>query len=259
MTATATKQEVLRVNERKVYSNHILPPSYYLGSQGVGCAFEPPGHPRYFVKPVYTRFGNTPPKGPSYMLNNTGFTDLEQVDKLYGSPQFPILDETHPATIAWMKDIYSHFHRCYHNGFGRSITEQTLIYPVPSYKLKTFIDDPRFSEEWATKAKQTIELENEEIETHAKIVATPENHMAVRYIRKHYPDHQPILEWIEKPPMKDENWYGTLKERPDPDKCPGQYGMKHPVNGTRCQFCGWHKEEPSQPQGGDAVTTTPSN
>ncbi len=248
------------MSEEKIFSNYKLPASYRLGSHGVGCAMEPPGHPRYFVRSIYTQNGNSPiHTKPQYLLNSTGYTDLEPIDKLYGSNEFPKLPADHPATIAWMKDMYSHFHHCYHDECGIDRYKQTLIYPVPYYELKLFIDRSDRSDEWRKLEKEIVEQENKEIEEYAKSVATPENHMAVRYIRKHYPDHQPILEWIEKPPMKDGNWYGTLKERPDPDKCPGQYGMKHPVNGTWCQFCGWHKEEPPQPQGGDAVTTTPSN
>lgn len=39
-------------------------------------------------------------------------------------------------------------------------------------------------------------------------LATPDNHEAVRWARKFYPDHQPRLDWIESPPQVTQNdWW----------------------------------------------------
>jgi hypothetical protein len=128
---------------------------------------------------------------------------------------------------------------CY---FDETASSNTLIYPVPDYMLKTFHDDEQFSEEWRAKEKLAIEQANKEIIEHVRKVATPDNHNATRTIRKYYPQFVPTEELIDNTPLSIGDWWAKLEERPTPETCPGEYGMKHPVNGEWCQFCGWRKE-----------------
>jgi hypothetical protein len=229
-----------------IKKNYKLPAAYNLGSEGCGCAGEPPGHPRYFVRSIYTKSGNCPPYNkPQYYLNGTGFMDLKEVDLLYGTNSFPKLPLDHPRTRGWIKGNYKHFNHCYYHPTEKEYNRpMTVIYPVPNYKLKSFVDDPRFSDEWREKEKASIEAYNNDIFKMTKEVAVPENHCAVVIIREYYPEYLWELDLIENPPKITETWWERINEKPTPENCPGSKSLrtKHPVNGSWCQVCGWHKE-----------------
>lgn len=158
----------------------------------------------------------------------------------------PAIDS--PSVLAWMADCYAHFKNCYRD--TEQIAEPfeydkpaTIIYPVPSYKLRHFRDDHRFSNEWRTKEHAAIEQANADILERYARVAIPENHLAVISIRKYYPEHSPRLDWIAAAPPAPGHWYTNLDAPPKPEDCPGERGIgQHPVNGSWCQFCGWHEE-----------------
>jgi hypothetical protein len=226
--------------------NYKLPSTYHLGSPGNACAGDPPGHPRYFVRAIYTRYGNSPRYGtPQYYLNGTGFEELEEVDKLYGTARFPKLPLDHPRTRAWILDKYRHHHHCYYHPTEKEYrSRKTVIFPVPNYKLESFRDHEGYSEEYRTKQRAAIDQRNADIRAEAAIICIPENHQAVVLIREYYPEYEPELDLIENPPRSTETWWETLDEQPTPENCPGtRWGSKHPVNGAWCQVCGWHQEE----------------
>lgn len=223
--------------------NYELPKSYHLGSEGCGCAGEPPCYPLYFVKPIFTQYGNNPSyKQPQYYLDGNGYNNLDEVSKLYGTKKYPKLSLDHPRTRAWILDKYRHHQHCYYNP-NRVNNHDIIVYPVPSYKLKKFYDDERFSDEWREREKTSIEQYNNEIIRQAKEICIPENHSAVVLIRKYYPEYQPELDLIENPPKVIETWWARHEEKPTPETCKGEPWKSHPVNGNWCQVCGWHSEE----------------
>src|SRR5262245_26451638 len=57
-----------RVNKLPVYK---LPPTYRLGTPGMGCAGDAPGYPTYYIRPVYNQHGNTPRNAPDAVLLGT--------------------------------------------------------------------------------------------------------------------------------------------------------------------------------------------
>ena len=225
-----------------VKRGYQLPPTYRLGESGCGCFLEPPNHPRYFVRSIYTSSGNSPRYGlPQYYLNGNGYTELEQVDRL-----FKPLPLEHERTQEWIKTIMSYFKNCYSDpDKPANVSNNTIIWPVPDYKLKTFVDDERFSDEWRAKEKASIEQANKEIIDNARKIAITDNHQGVRFIRKYYPNFTPTVDLLLNNNAYGNrgDWWTVLDKRPTPDNCPGDMGHKHPVNGKWCQFCGWHETE----------------
>lgn len=237
-----------------------LPPTYRLQEDmGNGCSLDPPGYPTYFTRAVYTAHGNGPNKGCQMIIKDDQGLNrcVESTDDWEGKKNWDEYHDAvmerlrklwkplpldHPRTRAWIKAVYAHLNKCYHDE-SISGNDKTLIFPVPDYRLKSFIDDARFSEEWRQKERISIEQANKEITEHAKSVATPGNHKAVRMIRRFYTGYQPELDLIEHPQKSEGNWWERMDERPSTENCPGQYGTKHPVNGSWCQMCGWHAEE----------------
>lgn len=203
---------------------------------GSACFGDPPGYPSYFVRSIYTAHGNSPSKGPDAELLGYGLSDGLDLRRIY----LP-LPEEHPRVQAWEADLYRHQQHCYHDASAVKKDDELLIYPVPYYKLKSFQDDARFSEEWREKEKASIAQWNAEVQKHAAQVATADNHRAVRSIRKYYPEHQPRLDWINEPPADSiQNWWERYDHRPEVgENCPGDRSIRarHEV-GKFCQFCG---------------------
>lgn len=214
-----------------------LPPTYHLGSQGCGCYGDPPGHPRYFTRSVYTQYGNNPPfDRPQYEYKGRYFTELEDVEKLYK----PLALE-HERTQAWIGDTFQHMAHCYHDPDAKH--GESTIYPVPEWRLQHFTDDERFSDEWRTKERAAIKQANADIEARTAALATPGNHLATIKVRRYYPEFQPTAELVDNPPGHGGDWWARLEARPAPEDCPGDAGLraKHPVNRTWCQVCGWRE------------------
>lgn len=231
-------------------TGYQLPPTYRLSThRGAGCAGDPPGHPRYFVRSVYTQYGNSPPSrngkpAPHYELNGRYYSNLEDVDKLF--KPLPLDSE---RVQLWIADTFRHHHSCYQDPDGAgSWHDNMIIYPVPDYKLKTFHDDERFSEEWREAEKTAIELANTDIQTAARKIAKYDNHDATIIIRRYYPEFKPsardMATLVNNPPQEKADWWERLAEKPTPETCPGADWQKHPVNGAWCQVCGWHDQTP---------------
>ncbi len=243
-----------------------LAPSYRLQEDpGNGCAFDPPGYPTYFTRSVYTAHGNSPRKGPETVItvpavgsfvvaSDKDWISVKNWDDYHAKIQDRLkslwipLPLAHPRVEAWIAQAYSHLAHCYQDvdmpEYGKP---GTLIYPVPSYKLKPMMRQEYTPAGIPKHADAYLEAENfarmtfnVEEETRAAAIAIPANHQAVIMIRRYYPEHQPRLDWIDgtsKPPRSG-NWWERHAEPFTAENCPGQYGHAHPVNGSWCQMCG---------------------
>jgi hypothetical protein len=228
---------------------YTLPDTYRLQEHtGNGCAGDPPGYPTYFTRSVYTRHGNEPDRSATQVisLNGTHYAtrDARQWDEakdtaLMRSLWKPLpLD--HPRTRLWIENTYRHQHHCYADAarpeYGRP---GTLIYPVPGYNLKTFRDDPRWSDAYRATAQAEVEEYNRMELERAAAIAIPANHKAVLIIQVFYPEYRPEPELIANPPAAITQWWETEATPPAPEECTPRSCGPHPVNGTWCQWCGW--------------------
>jgi hypothetical protein len=195
---------------------HRLPPSYHLQAHsGNGCFLDAPGYPSYFTKCVTTQHGNTPGRGPTLVIAHGSEIYVVQSHKDWEGGReahdaitearlrslWKPLPEDHPRVQLWERHAYKHMAHRYKDDekivHGRAAT---MIYPVPDYKLRQFVDDHRFSSEWQALEHKKIDLENREIIARTQKLAIPDNHNAVRWVRKFYPDHEARLDLIEEPP-----------------------------------------------------------
>lgn len=249
------KYDMSTINEGKLelLPMYFVPSSHHLQQDPGNCCFlDPPGYPSYFTKSIYNSQGNEPSIGATKVLSRRIVESRDdwgedltwnevsaKRSELLKSLWIP-LSIDHPRTKEWIREAYSHLRNCYHDE-GSSRSDKTLIYPVPSYMLESFVDDRRFSDEWRIQERATIDLMNAETIANAMKVATLENHKAVRHIREFYPEYQPDVELVNNPPKYTTTWWERYSECPTPENCPGGMGKKHPLNGSWCQVCGWHE------------------
>ena len=237
----------------------IAPGNRLDANMGSGGFLDAQGYPSFFLQAVYTGRGNTPARGPATVIQGRVIEDGKDAyvegglrKKLHAlwSP----LPFDHPRVEAWQRHAYTHMRHCYVDDAGIAEKPEygrpaTIIFPVPYYKLASFHDDPRFSEEWRTQEKAAVETRNAELHRLYAQVAIPENHAAFRMVRKFYPEAPPRLDLISDPGHAGGNWYETEATQPTPETCnprlPASWGKgsQHPVNGTWCQWCGWHAEK----------------
>lgn len=230
------------------------PPTYHLQSNpGNGCYLDPPGYPTYFTRTVFTRFGNTPGRGPETILfwrvvaDNRDWKKGDTWDSVYERRKnlmralYLPLPVNHPRVIAWIKHLFEYFRNCYqHPTETENGQPKTVIFPTPAYRLKSFIDDRRFSDEWRAAEKEKIRIENAEIIQADEQIAVPKNHKGVIHVRRIYPDWEPSPTLFTPTWDREGNWYERFSRRPEPHECPGEPGIgPHPVNGSWCQVCGW--------------------
>lgn len=242
-----------------------LPAAYHLSeSSGSACFLDPPGYPSYYVWSVYTRQGDTPRKGPGQVLifegrnypidHDDGFNghDLEAKQRLLRELWKPLPWE-HPRTQLWIRYLHLYFRHCYCDDAQVLEKDRLLIYPVPSYKLRHFQDDPRWKDEYRQAGLEEVAASNALLEHTAAAIATPENHQATRLLRKFYPAAEPQLELIAHPPEGPIGaWWETLDEQPSEADCAKsqRWGHKHPFGGTWCQWCGrtYKQQDPAVPE-----------
>lgn len=93
---------------------HRLPPSYhYRSGHGSGCYMDPPGFPSYFLRSVWTRYGNHPHKGASHVLDVNGIAF--EVPRYVGGREEWLrarwcpLPIEHPRIQAWIGNFARHF------------------------------------------------------------------------------------------------------------------------------------------------------
>ena len=253
-------------------------------SMGVGCHLDPPGYPSYFLQNLWAANGDYSSRGAYQVIvepDGTPRTIFTQEDDSYKKEVHEAklrrlwspLPIDHPRTDAWMRHIYGYFGRMYvdpsiPNGTN---VDKMVQYPVPSYelvKVGLFIPEkliPSFilAQDWmdaATKAtvlaqeghmQEVLETRLKEavaaFTAKRKAICTPENSAAVRYIQRFYPEHQPVVEWLNGPipdaPAGRGNWWETEAQRPTPENCKPRSCGPHPVNKSWCQWCGWKKDE----------------
>lgn len=121
---------------------------------------------------------------------------------------FEPLPYQHPRVQAWERDQYSYFRTCYSpDGLTRDVS------------------------------KCIIDTTNKE---------QAEHHLAYLAVKIYYPEAEPRLDLIEKPPIYGKggggHWWERHETPPKPEECKGEPWAKHPVNGTWCQVCGWVAE-----------------
>jgi len=243
------------IEQLKKLPRYNKPASYHLqDDSGNGCAGDAPGYPTYFTRSVYTKHGNNPARGAQMVISYEEWdyivedsTDWRDGDALEVRNArlhklWKPLPLDHERVRLWIADTYRHHKHCYVDverpEYGRP---GTLIFPVPDYKLKTFRDDYRWSEEYRTALRNEIDAYNREEIDRAAAIAIPENHQAVRIIRKFYPEYQPEPELIANPPQQIAQWWETEAHKPTPETCPTtqRWNKTHPINGSWCQWCGW--------------------
>ena len=243
------------INREEQLPVHTLPGSrMYQQSSGNGCAGDPPGYPSYFTRAVYTARGDNPSRGTTMTLSVEGIEYvIEKASDEYTQREevlrrlWKALTIDHPRTIAWIQVEFIHHHHCYQDLTipNRRWSERGFVYPVPDYKLRSFHDDERFSDEWREKAQAEVAQANKEIRERAEKLATWDNHAAVIIIQSFYPEwdvpESERAQYLEPTFARPGNWWEALAEQPTPEECPGQFSSAHPVNGTWCQMCGWHE------------------
>jgi hypothetical protein len=242
---------------------YTLPPTYRLGTPGMGCSGDPPGYPTYYLQPIYNHAGNTPHRAPDAVMTlhdtiyivspawakgeTRAWRDARyerRMHRLYVPLPFD-----HPRTQGWVGDVFRHHrHHYWHptevgdHGYPRRSYFWTGTEPSGGASLQQFKDDPRFNDEWRAVERRRIELENQALIEAHRAVAIPQNHVGVIRVREFYPDIEPawFVPLIEEPPSRVGLWWETEDIQPTPATCPGQYDRSHPVNTTWCQFCGWN-------------------
>lgn len=225
---------------------------------GSGCAGDPPAFPTYFYG-IETGLSRPSRDRGSMSLTSAAEHDwisaetkrqaADLIAQWYASGRLP---EDHPRVQLWQKSQYQHFAHCYYrptepDEYKRPNSRLLVIYPVPSYELSTFRDDPRFSDEWRTLERAAIEQKNREIIEATALVATPDNHAAVVLIRRFYPEHVARLDWIADPPkMWQQDWWETCEQRPQTDEecrstCRHGIRTDHTAvdAGSWCRWCGY--------------------
>lgn len=240
---------------------------------GSGCFGDPPGYPSYYLRSVYTQFGNEPRKGTSQVL--------QVEDKLYAVPSlwkpgareaflnklYLPLPEDHPRVQAWEQWVYTHFAHCYGHPGKTMDAANLIIWPIREH---TFISLGMFAREidWReipeigdeqvklimASREAAVKAERESYRTSLRPFITIDNYRPVTYIRQWYPDHKPRLDWVAKAPGLSGDWWERHTSVPDPEECPGplQDNRTHKnillrtppperKKGIRCQFCGrWY-------------------
>jgi len=222
----------------------------------MGCYLDPPGYPSYFVQPVYTPKGNNPRKGPDTVMYCKAAGCHKVISDEEGSLEIRLatlrrlwvpLPPDHARTVNWLQHLAKHFRNCYRDEENKVVEkrggDKTLVYPLPSYVLRHFHDDPRFSYEWRTTERAAVAKHNEELERLAKTVAISENKMGYQLAKRFYPAiTTELYETLESQPYSTSTWWERFAKCPTPEECPGAMGCRHPVNNTWCQVCGWHQE-----------------
>lgn len=245
---------------------------------GNGCAGDPPGYPTYYTQSVYEASGNAPSRGYSTVIKYNGatygiepsnWTDGEtwethqaKHDALMRRLWVPLpLD--HPRTQAWIVATFKHHRHCYQvpalRAQGKNRPDAMLVWPGGTLGKTPYgtIRNPAWEVEYAQKHLEfhrwtdahkaaflkEIEQGNAHIKVACDVVAIPENHDGTILVRRYYPEFHPTQKLISGELPVTGNWWEVLAVNPGPDKCPGQYSMVHPCNGSWCQFCGWTETE----------------
>lgn len=186
---------------------------------GSACFLDAPGFPSYFVHSAasLSHSDTTDPlviPVPQWQMGeNISGKSLYVVSRQYPRDLFPFwipLPEDHPRVVLWIMHSYAYFKHCYGNPFGERDVHHCLVWPIPDYSLPVrFRDHEGYREEYREQQRALVAEQNRLYIESFRDLAVSENHLAVLHIRTFYPDHQPILEWIEEPPIPPDQQKGT--------------------------------------------------
>ena len=226
-----------------------LPPGFHLQDTpgGNGCG-DPPGYPTYFTHCVYTASGNSPARGPDLLLFGRAvpeYTGDGEAQKALWRAIYRPLPIDHPRVVEWMGNLFRHLDTCYRipkeladkNDYGPQFF---MIWPTPNYKLRTFRDDPRFSDEWREKEQAAIAAWNKEYVKQRCPYSTASHHLAVLAVREVYPDFsdEAAEAMIAAGSKLLSNWWERHDVPPLPGQCPGDRRVNLTHKDEHCQFCG---------------------
>ncbi len=230
---------------------------------GAGCFLDPPGFPSYFTRAVYTASGADPGRGPTTVIDSpegprvlytaeTAWLRGETHEAMAARHAAGLralyrpLPEDHPRVQAWRAAVHGHLTTCYIDDAGLAEPAEygrpaLIIFPTPSYKLRDFHDDARFSDTWRAAERAAVDAYNRDKIAAYTRVATLDNHAAVRHIREFYPSYAPTAESIEADRLRARaagDWWERYAVRPTPAQCaPPAFLGEHRSVGW-CQFCG---------------------
>lgn len=232
---------------------YTLPPTYRLQQApgGNGCYLDPPGYPTYFTRRVYTQHGSSPARGPGMLLfgravpEYTG--DGEAQWALWRAIYRP-LPIDHPRVVEWMGNLLRQKANCYQipKELSRSGRDTMMVWPLPGYELKKFVDDPRFSDEWRASARAEVETWNMERIEQLRPYSGVGHHRAVLAIREVYPDFsdEAAEKMIAAGSKLLSSWWERHDVPPLPGQCPGDREVSRTHKDEHCQFCGGHGNLP---------------
>jgi hypothetical protein len=219
---------------------------------GMGCFGDPPGYPSYFLRPVYIGGNRSSHRNgaPEVVITEGGEHRVvmsvgqhhESLATLTRKLWIP-LPYGHERVKLWIRATYRHLRHCYRDDAG-IVAEKNdngmIVYPVPYYKLRVFQDDPRFSEAWRHAERRAVDTFNADVRERSARVATPDNHCAVRVIRKFYPEHAADLDLISDVTVDHEgDWWETEAARPGIGDCRPRNGIGATDHAIQwCQWCG---------------------
>ncbi len=213
-------------------------------SAGMGCYGDAPGFPTYFLRAVYDHHGNTPKNGPDSVLLGTDgewheFSTSNRNER--ARALYKPLPVEHPRAQAWIAATMAHTQHCYADVERPEYSRPgTLIFPVSDYKLKTFRDNPQWTEEYRAAAKNEVEAFNRYEIDRATRIATVGNHQGVRSVREIYPDWSPrdpsIVNGI--PGYTHADWWEDSETPPELGQCPGAQNVSREHTDAFCQYCG---------------------
>lgn len=238
---------------------------------GMGCFMDPPGYPSYFLRGVYTPNGNTPWRNGvaiTVLLGHvvewvqTHHKDDEERALLLEHLYLP-LPEEHERVQLWIAKVYAYWHHQYvddSKGEKKEHISELVSYPVPAWQLanikakydaRTKLDIrtwPRWQrKEYLASEARSRALEIGAYKDAAARLATPDNHAAVRRIRRWYPGHVARPDFIGTAPATgpQADWWERYAHLPAPEECPGWYQYPHGGydGGKSCLTCGLRAAE----------------
>jgi hypothetical protein len=227
----------INLEELRKLPLYRLRPGHHLSDNlGSGCHGDAPGYPSYFIQSVFTSRGDTPRSGPDGVIADPERDgEYRVIDDLrdergyldFSSIYIPVSMKS-SRFDSWEHERYRHLMSCYHDPEEKN---DMLIWPIPYYRLNNIAVNKSLSSEQRKEQKvlwgpsiegDTIiwnfrfreryytDVEDQWIQfiESKRSVAVPENHEAVRAIRKIYPEYRPNLEMIvHSPTMVKPDWW----------------------------------------------------
>lgn len=226
-------------------------------SMGAGCYGDAPGYPSYFLQNVYTAHGNTPSRGPQFVIRDDAGVyhampdfwgkGADRRDAILHKLWLP-LSVDHVRVQTWIQHVYQQAAHCY-TALPGDRSDRHVIWPVRKFWLPTrpepFIETHygetkvRIDAAGYRKMLTAYRTEVKNLLRAAWDVAkNPGNHLAVARIRKFYPEHVPDLALIANPPrLLQADWWERYANLPSEAECPGHLGHRHGEY-NHCGMCG---------------------